>query len=97
MDTLFTAYAGGNCTLPSGTSGYVTGFHKEGPHTSGAFVKVPVLNGAGSMLYVNLGRKDGDQRHEIASVRRIDRDEFDRLNGLDKGIWAGVSRLRAWA
>lgn len=81
--TLFTAYAGGNCTLKENLHGYVTGFHKEGPHLVGAFVKVPVCDGAGPMLFVQLGRQVDERHHEVTSVRVIDRDEFDHLNTLD--------------
>lgn len=47
-----------------------------------AFVK---LDERSAMLYVELGAAAGErrERHEIVAVREIDRDEFDRLNGID--------------
>jgi len=83
VETLFTAHEGGNCTV-QGSHGYVTAFHKEGPHVVGAFIKVPIVDGAGPMLYAQLGRTVDETLREIVSVRAIDRDEFDRLNTLDE-------------
>jgi hypothetical protein len=81
-ETIFTGHAGGNCTLKE-IHGYVTAFHKEGPHVVAAFVKVPVCDGSGPMLFVRLGRNVDETHREVVSVRPIDRDEFDRLNTLD--------------
>lgn len=83
VETLYTGLAGGNCTLRENIHGYVTGFHKEGPHIVAAFVKVPICGGAGPMLLVRLGRDIGGQYREVVSVHPINRDEFDRLNTLD--------------
>lgn len=97
-ETIFTGYAGGSCTI-KGMHGYVTAFHKEGPHVVAAFVHVPpdyrdadgesvskvngVLAAPGRMLLVRLGRSLDEKHREVVSVRVIERDEFDRLTTLD--------------
>lgn len=83
-DTIYTGCAGRTVILNEGTvHGYVTGFHTDGPHTVGAFVKVPVIDGSGPMLYLALGRELGGKNREVVSVRPISRDEFDRITTLD--------------
>lgn len=81
---LFVGWEGGNCRV-FGVHGSVTGFHKEGKHLMGAYIKVAVWDGVGPMLYARLGRITGDKgdHREVTSLRAIDRDEFDRLEGLD--------------
>ena len=83
--TVYVATPGTNCTI-DGMHGYVTGFHKEGPHLLGAFVHVPIAAGKGPMLYVELGATVGDagRWREVASFRVIDREEFDQLNDLER-------------
>lgn len=79
--TISDTLTGGNVTI-DGSSGYVTGFHTDGRHTVGAFIKVPIQDGQGPVLYARLGRTIKGKR-EIVSTRHIGRDEFDRLNELD--------------
>lgn len=78
-EALFAEYPGGNCAI-NGMHGYVTEFHKEGPHVVGAFIKIP----AGPMLFVRLGRSVGEKHREVVSVREVSRDEFDRITTLDE-------------
>jgi hypothetical protein len=48
----------------------------------GAFVR---LDERPVMVYVELGEPVGSLHHKVVSFREIDREEFDRLNGID--IW----------
>jgi hypothetical protein len=66
-----------------GERGTVTGVHRLGPDSwVGAFVK---LDERPAMLYVE-GIYAGNRRQymTVTSSREIDRDEFDRITGLDQ-------------
>jgi hypothetical protein len=63
---------------------YAQGFRR------GAFVR---LDERPAMLYAELGRSTGErgQWSEVVAVREVDRDEFDRLTGLED-----VRRSMGW-
>lgn len=72
-----------NCAI-AGEHGQVTGIVRDlAPRLTprAAFVHLD----EGGMLYVTLGAARGDrsQWREVATSRRIDRDEFDRLTEID--------------
>jgi hypothetical protein len=81
METIYTEAMGTTCYI-NGERGTVTGLWSTCGHVTGAFV---ALDERPAMLYVMLGAKTGDrgQYHETTSAREIDREEFDRINGLD--------------
>lgn len=84
MEDLFIGYPGGNCSPAENVSGYVTEFHAESKHLMGAFIKCPVLDGSGPMLYARLGHTTRENHRKVLSVRSIEREEFDRLNEIDQ-------------
>lgn len=72
----------GTTAIVGGERGTVTGVHRMAPHSwVGAFVKLD----DGRMLYVE-GTYAGNRRQylTVTSSREIDRDEFDRITGLDQ-------------
>lgn len=72
----------GCTTYIKGESGTTKGFTYTQNRKSGAFVQLDMRD---AMIYVTLGVRSGtrDQHSEVLSSREIDRDEFDRLNGID--------------
>lgn len=83
-DTLYTEVAGTNCYV-DGEHGTVTAVVRE-PGLRNTVRAAFVHLDCGDMLYVTLGRPTGDRDawHEVRLSRRIDREEFDRLNTLDQ-------------
>jgi hypothetical protein len=70
----------GTTTYVTGKHGELTALHHMHGGTAGAFVK----ESDGGMFYVELGGRCGERGafHEVTSVRRISRDEFDRLTDI---------------
>lgn len=81
MDSIYTETLGTTCYL-DGQRGTVTGLRHTGRILVGAFVLMADVD---EMRYVKLGDPTGGrgQFHPVQSHRKITRDEFDRLNGLD--------------
>lgn len=81
MDLIYTEVAGTTCYL-GGVRGICTGLHSEGKRLVGAFVR---LDESGDMMFASLGKATGERGawHEVAGVRTITRDEFDRITTLD--------------
>lgn len=71
-------------------SGYLTAHHKEWQDTMGAFVaRSPAVRGdVTAMYYARLGKVTHTdilgRWREVADIRRITRDEFDRITGIDQ-------------
>lgn len=90
--TIYTEATGTTCYL-GGQRGTVTGLHTHPAHgVLGAFIRLDgptdaagVYMAPGPMLYADLGRATGErgQYHEVTAWRVIDRDQFDRITGLD--------------
>lgn len=82
MDTIYTETHGTNCSI-NGERGVVRRMRYVNGSLVGAFVK---LVNRDVMLYVTTGAATGERgsHHEVESVREIDRDEFDSLNGIDQ-------------
>lgn len=84
-DTLYAGTAGTLCHI-NGERGTVRGFRYAYGQANPATHAYVVLDERPVMLLVELGQRVGDRLSwaEIASAREIDRDEFDRLTGLDE-------------
>lgn len=83
MSTVYIETTPTNCTI-DGEHGQVTAIVRDlAPRRTprAAFVHLDM----GDMVYATLGEASGDRGQwcEVRSFRRIDRDEFDRLNELD--------------
>ena len=80
MNTIYTGTAGATTYL-DGQRGTTTGFTYAtiGHHITGAFV---AMNNGG-MRYAKLGNPCESDRYEVTEHHAIDRNEFDRLNGID--------------
>lgn len=78
---IYTESMGTNCYLGE-TAGIVTGRFLAAGKVVGAFVKLDT----GGMAHVTLGPAMGDrgQWHEVVRWLIIDRDDFDRITGLDE-------------
>lgn len=86
MDTIYTESEGTTCYI-AGERGIVTGVNRAPDHRANvrpvaAFVK---LDERDAMLYLTLGPATDDRGawHTVTAAREIDREEFDRINGLD--------------
>lgn len=77
-DTLYVATTGCTCYL-DGQRGTVTGLHNIGGTLVGAFVKTV----DGPMVYCNLTAADDESHRTVVAYHKIDREEFDRITGLD--------------
>jgi hypothetical protein len=83
-DVLYTEVAGANCYV-NGEHGTVTAIVRD-PGLRNTVRAAFVHLDSGPMLYVVLGSACGERGtwHDVRSSRRIDREEFDRLNTLDQ-------------
>lgn len=86
MDTIYAEVEGTTCYI-NGERGIVTGVTRAADHNAhvrpvAAFVK---LDERDAMLYLTLGSATDDRgvHHTVTAAREIDREEFDRINGLD--------------
>lgn len=81
--TIYAGTAGATCYL-DGMRGRTTGFTFAtiGHYVTGAFVE-RMDTAEGGMYYAEFGGQREGDRYEVTAHRAIDRDEFDRLNGLD--------------
>lgn len=79
---IYIEVSGCNTTI-NGERGVTVGFTHHANTKTGAFVR---LDDRPAMLYVELGHRTGERlvHAQIGNVREIDRDEFDRLNGIDR-------------
>lgn len=80
MDTIYVETANTTCYI-NGEQGIVRGLHYINGYVDGAFVKLAERD---VMLYVTTGGvpSQGKAWREVANAYEIDRDEFDRLNGI---------------
>lgn len=90
MDTIYTEVVGTTCYV-NDERGVVAGLHSERRRIIAAFVR---LDERDAMLYVSLGATTGERGtwREVVAAREIDREEFDRINGLDT-----LRREMGWA
>lgn len=87
MDAIYAEVEGTTCYV-NGERGVVTGLTRAADHRAhvrpvAAFVR---LDERDAMLYLTLGEATGERgvHHTVTAVREIDREEFDRINGLDR-------------